>query len=82
MRKGVAELKRMRVHPAFQRRGFGRAVLAELEHRANALGYRTLRLDTTVAQTPARRLYESAGYRQTGRGKFAGFDVLYFEKQL
>jgi ribosomal protein S18 acetylase RimI-like enzyme len=78
----VAELKRMRVHPRYQRRGFGRLVLERLERRAAELGYTTLRLDTTVAQTAAQGLYRGAGYREVGRGRLAGFDVIFFEKRL
>jgi ribosomal protein S18 acetylase RimI-like enzyme len=78
----VAELKRMRVHPAYQRRGFGRLMLTRLEDRARELGYRRLRLDTTVMQTAAQRLYRSAGYREVGRGQLAGAEVVYFEKSL
>jgi ribosomal protein S18 acetylase RimI-like enzyme len=78
----VAEIKRMRVHPAFQRRGFGRVVLDRLEDRARELGFRKLRLDTAVMQTAAQRLYESAGYRQVGRGQLAGVEVIYYEKAL
>jgi ribosomal protein S18 acetylase RimI-like enzyme len=76
----VAELNRMRVHPGFQRRGFGRTLLARLEHRASELGYRALRLHTPATQTPARRLYSTAGYREVGRGQLAGTEVVYFEK--
>jgi len=78
----VAEINRMRVHPGFQRRGFGRLVLADLEHRASQLGYRRLRLDTPVVSTAAQRLFESAGYREVGRGQLAGAEVIYFEKEL
>jgi ribosomal protein S18 acetylase RimI-like enzyme len=78
----VAELKRMRVHPEFQRRGFGRLILTSLEQRARELGYRELRLDTTVTQTAAQHLYASAGYREAGRGQFAGQEVVYFAKSL
>jgi ribosomal protein S18 acetylase RimI-like enzyme len=78
----VAELDRMRVHPAFQRRGFARTILARLERRASELGYRQLRLDTPVAYTATQRLYESAGYREVGRGSLAGAEVVYFEKTL
>ena len=78
----VAELKRMRVHPTFQRRGFGRLILARLEDRARELGYRRLRLDTTIIQTAAQQLYQSAGYRQVGRGQLAGVEVVYFAKSL
>ena len=78
----VAELNRMRVHPGFQRRGFGRAILARLEHRAAELGYKQLRLDTAVTLTAAQRLYRSAGYRAVARGQLAGAEVIYFEKTL
>lgn len=78
----VAELKRMRVHPAFRRRRFGRLMLTRLEDRARELGYGRLRLDTTVMQTAAQRLYRSAGYREVGRGQLAGAEVVYFEKTL
>jgi GNAT superfamily N-acetyltransferase len=78
----VAELKRMRVHPAFQRRGFARLMLARLEDRARELGYRRLMLHTAVIQTAAQRLYATAGYREVGRGQLAGAEVLYFEKKL
>jgi GNAT superfamily N-acetyltransferase len=78
----VAELKRMRVHPAYQRRGFGRLLLARLEDRAMELGFRRLRLDSTVMQTAAHHLYASAGYREVGRGQLAGVEVVYFAKAL
>lgn len=78
----VAELERMHVHPAFQRRGFGRLILAGLEDRARELGYRQLRLNTNVVQTAAQRLYATSGYREVGRGQLAGVEVVYFAKAL
>jgi ribosomal protein S18 acetylase RimI-like enzyme len=78
----IAEVKRMRVHPGFQRRGFGRRILASLEDRARELGYTKLTLDTGVVLTAAQRLYESAGYREVGRGRIGPVDVVYFEKRL
>jgi ribosomal protein S18 acetylase RimI-like enzyme len=72
----------MRVHPGFQRRRFGRLILARLELRADRLGYRQLRLDTPVVSTAAQRLYESAGYREVCRGQLAGEEVIYFERVL
>jgi GNAT superfamily N-acetyltransferase len=47
------EIRRMRVHPDFQRRGLGRLLLERLEERAQALGCRMIRLDTTEQQTAA-----------------------------
>lgn len=78
----AAEIKRMRVHPWFQRRGFGSAMLARLEDRARQLGYSKLRLDTTVMQTAAQALYARDGYSEVGRGQLAGVEVIYYEKRL
>jgi GNAT superfamily N-acetyltransferase len=79
----VAEIKRMRVDARVQRRGFARAVLAALESRARELGYATLRIDTTVGQSPARRLYEASGYGEVGRAlDRTGFEVVLYEKRL
>ena len=39
---GHARIRRMRIDPAFQRRGFGQAILAALERRAIELGYGAL----------------------------------------
>jgi ribosomal protein S18 acetylase RimI-like enzyme len=56
-----AAITRRRVHPAFQRRGYGRRVLHELERAAKRLSYRSLVLDTTVEQTAAQALYRAEG---------------------
>jgi len=77
-----AKITRMRVHPDWQRRGFGEAILLRLEARAAELGYRTLVLDTTVGQTAAQALYGKHGYRETGRTTMHGFDVILYEKRL
>ncbi len=79
---GRAEVKRMRVHPDFQRRGFGRAILRRLEQRAVEFGYAVLHLATTVGQLAAQKLYEKNGYVETGRTRVAGFDVILYEKEL
>lgn len=56
------EIRRMRVHPDAQRRGYGREVLAELEARARAAGHETAQLETIEPLRAARALYEAAGY--------------------
>jgi GNAT superfamily N-acetyltransferase len=78
----VAEVKRMRVHPQVQRRGFGRAILVALERRARELGYVRLVLDTTTLQRAAIALYRDHGYVETGRATVAGFPTLLFAKRL
>lgn len=77
-----AEVKRMRVHPAFQRRGLGGLILEELEARARALDYRALLLDTTSKQIAAQRLYESAGYEETGQRQTGRFLFIDYVKKL
>ena len=59
---GVAEIKRMFVEAAARRRGYGGALLAELERRAAGLGMTRVRLFTTEVLTEARALYADAGY--------------------
>jgi len=77
-----AEVKRMRVDPEHQRKGFGQAVLNRLERRADELGYRHLCLDTTTKQDAAQQLYRKNGYRETGRKQMGRFEVILSEKDL
>ena len=77
-----AELTRMRVKPELQGRGYGQILLDALHRRADELGYLTLRLDTTVQQLAAQRLYLKNGYRETGRGTVGPFDCIYFEREI
>lgn len=75
-----AEIKRMRVYPSVQGRGFGQAILEALEQRAKELGYTTLHLDTTVKQIAAQKLYSKNGYKEISRGIVAGLETIFFEK--
>ncbi len=86
-----AEIKRMRVRPEYQGRGYGQLMLDELEARARALGYQTLHLDTSTLQIPAQRLYEKNGFREVGRDTYQQevsrdtyqqLEVILYEKQL
>lgn len=77
-----AEIKRMRVHPEFQRRALGQTIYDHLEERARQLGYRTLRLDTTVQQEAAQALYRKNGFVEVGRAVLGDFDCLIFEKRI
>jgi ribosomal protein S18 acetylase RimI-like enzyme len=76
------EMKRVRVHPDHQRRGYGNAVVAALEVRARELGYEAVHLDTTTGQVPAIRMYEARGYEEVGRGSLQRFDIVLMEKSL
>jgi ribosomal protein S18 acetylase RimI-like enzyme len=78
----LAEIKRMRVHPDFQGRGFGQIILDELETRALALGYTKLYLDTSVVQIAAQKLYMKNGFKETGREVHRGLECILFEKSI
>ncbi len=77
-----AQIKRMRVHPDHQRRGYGQAILTHLETRAVELGYTRLTLDTTTLQVGAQRFYEKNGYRQFAQTTYGPFQVLLYQKEL
>ncbi len=72
--RGTAELRRMRVHPDHQRRGYAAALLAALERRARDRGFERSWLETNADLGAARRLYESMGHRQTGETVVEGSD--------
>jgi ribosomal protein S18 acetylase RimI-like enzyme len=77
-----AEIKRMRVTPNAQRRGYGRTLLDLLERRARELGYSALHLDTTTKQHAAQELYRQHGFQEVGRGAHGDFELILFEKRL
>jgi ribosomal protein S18 acetylase RimI-like enzyme len=77
-----AEVKRMRVHPRVQGRGYGAAILAQLERAARELGFEELHLETTTGQLAAQALYRSRGYSETGRGRHGEFELILFQKRL
>lgn len=56
------EIKRMYVPEQLRRRGLARAILAELELRAAAAGYRRVVLNTGLEQPEAVAMYAAAGY--------------------
>lgn len=58
----TAEVKRMYVAPAAQRRGLARRMLAHLEETAAAGGAEAMILETGTAQPEAIALYGSSGY--------------------
>jgi [ribosomal protein S18]-alanine N-acetyltransferase len=57
-----SELLTLAVSPARQRRGAGRTLLAAVIDRARIAGARTLFLEVGIDNSPARALYEAAGF--------------------
>ena len=78
----TGEIKRMRIDPAHQRRGHGRALVERLLDAARERGLRTVVLDTTSEQVGARRLYESMGFAATGTRTVGPFTVIDYRLDL
>jgi GNAT superfamily N-acetyltransferase len=76
------EIRRMRVHPDHQRRGFGAALLSALEQGAAKKGFQSVYLETTVVQQPALALYGKHGYEGIGQGRKQGYTILRLRKTL
>ena len=57
------------VHPEYQGRGFGRALIAKVVERAQGQGYRKLLVETYDGPTfdKARSFYAANGFRECGR---------------
>lgn len=82
---GEAELLRIGVARAWRGRGLGALLVAEGLERLTAAGDRACFLEVREGNLPARKLYERAGFRQTGRrsGYYAdGEDALLFRLDL
>lgn len=62
-----AELLTLAVIPAMQGKGLGRSTLGQFEAEAARLGARTVHLEVAASNQPARHLYLSAGWCETGR---------------
>jgi ribosomal protein S18 acetylase RimI-like enzyme len=77
-----ARVRRVGVDPEFQRRGFGTALMVELERLAVAVGIETLYLDTSMSQIAAQGLYRACGYREVGRVVMGGVECMVFEKEI
>lgn len=80
LERGVAEIKRMWVHPEIRGRGVGRRLLAALE--AHARGFHTVRLDTSEHLPEAIALYRKAGYREIPAYNDNPYAAHWFEKRL
>ena len=79
---GAAYLKRMWIASEARGLGLARRLLAALEDKARALGYRTVRLETNRALTEAQRLYRSSGYVEVAPFNDEFYADHWFEKSL
>jgi ribosomal protein S18 acetylase RimI-like enzyme len=63
----IGELDAVSARPAYRRQGFMRAALLECLRRMQAAGMNRVCVSTGETNTPARRLYESVGFRVVNR---------------
>ena len=78
----IGEIKRIRVHPNYQRQGFGQKILEQLESAARSLGYNQLELDTLEDQISAVQFFQKNGYQLKGTRQFKGHEQLLLTKKL
>lgn len=79
----TAEVKRMRVHPDYQRHGVGSAIMFALEKRAKEIGYTRMYLDTSEKWVKAQKFYSKLGFKETGRAFLHGFyHAIFYEKEI
>jgi len=78
----TAEIKRMRIRPDLQRRGFGSLMLQALERHAARRGFCHLELDTTTEQHGARAFYEKHGYHAVEARPAGHADQIIYKKTV
>jgi ribosomal protein S18 acetylase RimI-like enzyme len=79
---GVLLVENVAVRPDRQGRGLGRRLMAFAEFRARSLRLPALRLYTNEKMISNIGLYESLGYRETGREAVNGLRVVHMSKEL
>jgi GNAT superfamily N-acetyltransferase len=75
------QLENVAVEPAFQGRGYGRALIAFAERRARELGLPGVNY-TNEAMVENLRLYPRLGFVETGRRVEDGYRRVFFRKSL
>jgi len=71
----------MAVHPAAQRQGVGRALLAYVDTLARPYGADAIWLDAYDAAAGAGNFYAACGYRECGRRSYRDTPLVYFERR-
>jgi putative acetyltransferase len=60
------EMKRLFVYEQFHGKGIGYLLAKAIIEEARSIGYTSMKLDTSIRQTEALRLYDQLGFRKTG----------------
>ncbi|WP_325892431.1 GNAT family N-acetyltransferase [Grimontia sp. NTOU-MAR1] len=75
-------LENIAVLPEYNRLGFGRCLIEHVERIAKDTGYETVVLYTNEAMTENLSMYPKMGYIEVERRREAGFNRVYFRKQV
>ncbi len=78
----IAALHRLCVHPAHQRKGYGRETVLHAEQRMRQMSYTAVRLDAFSQNPSALKLYEGLGYERAGEVMFRKGKFFLYEKPL
>lgn len=79
---GAMHLENVAVLPAQAGRGVGKALVAHCEEAARRAGLPAVELYTNAKMTANLSLYPHLGYVETGRRSEAGFDRVFFRKEV
>lgn len=78
----ILELQHLRVDPDFQGRGIGRMLCQAVIDWARAHGCRSLYVNTTTPQMPARGLYQKLGFREVAVTYVGKYELVWMEIPL
>lgn len=75
-------LENIAVLPEYSGRGVGKRMLLHVERAARESGYEAVELYTNEAMTENLTMYPKIGYVEVGRRREAGFNRVFFRKQV
>ena len=80
--EGVGEIRRLRVHTDFRRRGIGTMLVEAALRFCQQSHYLKVTLDTFMEREPAIRLFEKFHFRHYRTREFGGRELVYFYLDL
>ncbi|HEY8749857.1 MAG TPA: GNAT family N-acetyltransferase [Tepidisphaeraceae bacterium] len=80
--EGVGEIRRLRVHPDYRRRGIGTALVETAVRFCREQNYLKVTLDTFMERDPALKLFEQFKFRHYRTKTFGDKELVYFYLDL
>jgi len=80
--EGTGEIRRLRVHPEYRRRGIGTALVETAVRFCREQNYLKVTLDTFMERDPAIRLFEQFKFRHYRTKTFGEKELVYFYLDL